>query len=161
MQQQIYLEQMRLFGKPSLAAETAGTSLEIIQAYKKHLDKDNLFAKAETLALQIRSETIASRLETEFLEGLPEPILDATGKQVMVKVADPNSATGYREIPGWKRKYEPAARLRMLERHDPSYREHKEVDINHKTGAMITPPSASLDDFRKLAAEVSAAQQLT
>lgn len=158
-QRSIYLAEMRLHGKKGLAAESAGTSLSIVEGFKRNFDEDGEFKAAERLAIELRSETIAYKLEREFLEGILEPILGPDGKQVMVKMIDPNSPTGFVEMPGWKRKIESGARLRMLERHDPSYREHKEIDINSTTGALVTPPSQSLDDFAKLAAEITARQQ--
>jgi hypothetical protein len=155
VQQQIYLGEMRRHGRIGLAAEAAGTTSEIVAAFKKNFDADGWFANAETLALQIRSETISARLENEFLEGVLEPILGPDGKQMMVKVIDPDSATGYREIPGWKRKLESAARLRLLERHDHSYRETKELNVNSKSGALVVPPSFNtLDQFQQMALEL-------
>lgn len=154
-QQQIYLAEIRLHGKPALACESAGTSLDVVNAFKKNWDPGGLFANAETLALQIRSESISARLESEFLEGLPEPILGPDGKQIMVKVFDANSPTGFKEIPGWKRKYESAARLRLLERHDHSYRETKELNVNSKSGALVVPPAFNtLDQFQQMAQEL-------
>lgn len=156
--QQIYLAEMRTHGKPGLAAEAAGVSLAVIAAFKKNHDPDGFFAKSESLALQIRSESIAWKLEREFLEGCLEPILGPDGRQLMVKMIDPDSPTGFKEVPGWKRKLESPARLRLLERHDPAYREHKEIDVNSKTGSMVTPPAHSLEEFAKLAAEVTERQ---
>jgi hypothetical protein len=154
-QQHIYLADLRLRGRKHLAAEAAGCSLEVITAYKKNFDTDEMFAKAEALALEIRSEDISCRLETEFLEGVLEPILGPDGKQMMVKVIDLNSPTGYREIPGWKRKLESGARLRLLERHDPSYRETKELNLNTKSGALVVPPSFNtLEGFQQMAADL-------
>lgn len=144
-----------MHGKIGIACESAGTTTDIVGAFKKNFDPEGLFANAEALALQIRSESISSRLENEFLEGVMEPILGPDGKQIMVKVIDPNSATGYREIPGWKRKLESAARLRLLERHDHSYRETKEVNVNAKSGALVVPPSFNtLDQFQEMALEL-------
>jgi hypothetical protein len=155
VQQQIYLAELRLNGRTGLACEVAGVSAEVVKAFKQNQPGGEQFSQAESLALSLRSETISVRLETEFLEGVLEPILGPDGKQMMVKVIDPNSPTGYREIPGWKRKLESGARLRLLERHDPSYRETKELNLNTKSGALVVPPSFNtLEGFQQMAADL-------
>lgn len=155
VKQQIYLAEMRQHGKVALACEAAGTSPDIVNAYKKYQDRDGIFASAESLALQIRSETISSRLESEFLEGIQEPIIGPDGRQIMVQMIDPDSPTGYKTVPGWKRKLESAARLRLLERHDPSYRETKELNLNANGGSLVVPPSFNtLEQFQQMAQEL-------
>lgn len=155
VQQQIYLAELRLNGRSGLACEVAGVSPDVVKAFKQHQAGGKQFEQAESLALSLRSEHISVRLETEFLEGVLEPILGPDGKQMMVKVIDPNSPTGFKEIPGWKRKLESAARLRLLERHDPSYRETKELNLNSKSGALVVPPSFNtLDQFQQMAQEL-------
>ncbi len=68
--------------------------------------------------------------------------------------ADGNPIT--RRVPLFIRKVESAARLRVLERHDPAYREHKEVDVNSKGGVLVVPsPAANLQDWE---AQVAAAK---
>lgn len=142
-----YLNEMRIHGKKHLAAEAAGVSLEVIQGYRKNYDTDKQFASAEALCLALRSEYITQRLENEFIEGIMEPKVDKDGNLLYWNKptgrTNPDGSAETVRTPLMTRRVESAARLRVLERHDPAYREHKEIDVNSKGGVLIVPQVAN------------------
>lgn len=160
----VYLNELRTHGQRGLALEAAGISHGVYKDFKKYQDKEGLFAAAEELCLQLRSENIVRRLEGEFIEGVLEPKLDKNGDLIYW-----NKPTGKLDahgneitvkMPVFIRKLESAARLRVLERHDPAYREKKEVDVNTKTSGVLVVP-APADTIGDWEAQVKRAKEQT
>jgi hypothetical protein len=146
----VYLNELRMHGRKSLAAEACGVSLYVIQNWKKHYDADGSFKAAEKLALSLRSESVARRLESEFIEGIFEPVLDRNSQPVMIE--DPKTGKPTMLM---RRKLETQARLEVLRRHDPAYRPAKDAvkeDSGKQTGALVVPGVVSVADWEKLVA---------
>jgi hypothetical protein len=141
----VYLNELRTHGQRGLAAEAAGVHLNTIAAYKKNEDSEGTFAAAEKLCIQLRSEMIVRKLEQEFIDGVLEPKIDKNGDLVYwnkpTGQVDENGNEITVRLAVFTRKLESAARLRVLERHDPAYREHKEVDVNTKTSGVLVVPA--------------------
>ena len=158
----VYLNELRTHGQKHLAAEAAGVSQGIVQAYKKNSDPDKTFTQAEALCLALRSESLVRRLESEFVDGLMEPKIDKEGNLIYwnkpTGKLNPDGTDVTIRVPLFIRKVESAARLRVLERHDPAYREHKEVDVNSKGGVLVVPaPASNLADWEAQVAAAKAA----
>jgi len=120
-------------GKKGIAARQAGVNPSTVN---NHLKEDPDFLLAFTECRDARAEMIVSRLETEALEGIYEPIFDKDGVHV-----------------GDKLKLETNLRLAVLKRYDPAYKENSGTTINNNVaGVVVMPAVTTKEEWTKNAA---------
>lgn len=147
-----FLDALRLYGKVVIACRETGIHRDTVM---RHREKDDEFACAFDLMLELHAMDVVNRLETEALNGFHNNVF--------------NAKTG--EIIGTKITYETPLRVALLKRFDPEYKDRAQVDMNVGGKVIAVPPEmsneewdaaaeAALDRMRQVAKEREAEEAL-
>lgn len=126
-----YLEHLERYGYCSLAARSVGIILGTVENNRAH---DPEFAQAEKMALKLRGDRLASRLEAEAIEGSVSTTFDKDGN-----------------VLNERRVYESNLRSLVLRRYGDAYIEKSEVDITsggQPIGAVVVPAGLTVEQWK-------------
>lgn len=131
-----FLEVLRLSGKMVIACKECGINRRTIL---RHREKDAEFEVAFDLMLELHAKDIVQRLEGQAMDGFHNDVY--------------NTKTG--EVIGSKIAYETPLRVALLKRFDPDgYKDRSEVDVTSGGKAIASPPTASVEEFEKIAQQL-------
>lgn len=154
-----FLGELEQCGKVPVAARAVGVTAGCVKAYVKSNPNGKLFQAKMEQAVELFQSRSVDLLENQALNGIMEPILDKNGHQIMVHIHDGVDANGnpvFRQVPGWKRKYETALRVAVYNRYNPAPKDPSALPSGgRETGVLAVPvPVADVASWGKLVAGI-------